>query len=164
MHDFCDRKDIFQTKYFKLFFKSHGDILKMFELIKIGNQRINDLVDLKSEAEIILGGFYSVQFFLNDKGLSYLFKLRNFSSNRPYILVKQDSSVFKELNVGDIFDMQYNQNESLGASKRFKTQIISKNSHDRYPGHSMVELSIINNPDGEKIKPNGPHGSKKEQN
>jgi hypothetical protein len=117
----------------------------MFELIKIGNQSVNDLVECRSEVKTILDEFYSVQFFLNGKGPSYLFKLRNISSNRSCILVKQDSSVFKELNVGDILDMEYNQPESLGAGKLLKTQIASKNSHDRYTGHSIVELSVIDN-------------------
>jgi len=116
----------------------------MFELIKIGNESVNDVVECRSEARTILDEYYSVQFFLNEKGPGYLFKLRNISSNAPCILVKQDSSVFKELEVGDILDMEYNQPESLGG-KLFKTQIASKNSHDRYTGHSIVELSIIDN-------------------
>ena len=117
----------------------------MFELIKIGNERVNDLAECRSEARTILNEYYSVQFFLNDKGPTYLFKLRNISSNGPCILVKQESSVFKELKVGDILDMEYNQPESLGAGKLLKTQIASKNSHDRYTGHSIVELSVIDN-------------------
>jgi len=116
----------------------------MFELIMIGNQGVNDLAEGRSEEKTILNEFYSVQFFLNGKKPGYLFKLRNISSNRPCILVKQDSFVFKELNVGDILDMEYNQPESLGGTL-FKTKITSKNSHDRYAGHSIVELSIIDN-------------------
>ena len=117
----------------------------MFELVMIGNQSVNDLVECRSEARTIWDEYHSVQFFLNAKGPTYLFKLRNISSNGPCILVKQDSSVFKELNVGDILDMEYNQPELLGAGKLFKTQITSKNSHDRYTGYSIVELSIIDN-------------------
>ena len=59
--------------------------------------------------------------------------------------MKQDSPVFEELKVGDILDMEYNHSESLGTSKLLKTKIASKNSHDRYTGHSVVELSIIGN-------------------
>ena len=116
----------------------------MFELVMIGDESVNDLVEHGSEAKTILEDYHSVEFFLNDKGPTYLFKLRNISSNGPCILVKQDSSVFKKLKVGDILDMEYNQPESLGG-KLFKTQIASKNSHDRYTGHSIVELSIIDN-------------------
>jgi hypothetical protein len=117
----------------------------MFELIKTGNHNVIDLAERKLKAQIVLGEYHSVQFFLNGSGLSHLFRLRYNNSNGPYVLVKQDSSVFKELKVGDILDMEYNPSESLGAGKLLKTQIASKNSHDRYTGHSIVELSILDN-------------------
>ena len=117
----------------------------MFELVKIGNQRVKDLVEHESVAETILHEFYSVQFFLNGRKPYYQFKLRNMPSNRPCILVKKDSPVLTELQVGDILDMQYNKPDSLDDTKLFKTQITSKNSHDCYTGHSIVELSIIDN-------------------
>jgi hypothetical protein len=117
----------------------------MFKLVKIGNQNTNNFDGSKSEAKTIIDEHYSVQFFLNGKVPPYLFKLRNNSSNKPYILIKQDSSIFKELNVGDILDMEYNHADSLGNGKLFKTLISSKIPHDRYTGHFMVELSVINN-------------------
>ena len=117
----------------------------MFELIKIGNQMVNDLAECKHEKKAILGWYYSVHFFLNGKRPSYLFRLRNKTSNKPYILVKKDSSVFNELKVGDILDMEYNRSESLGGGKTFKTLITSKIPHDHYTGYSIVEFSIINN-------------------
>lgn len=119
----------------------------MFELVMIGNKSVNDLAECRTEAKTISNEFYSVQFFLNAKEIFYKFKLRNVSSNGPCILVKQDSPVFTELQVGDILDMEYSKPESLGASKLFKTQITSKIPHDRYTGHSIVELTIIDNKD-----------------
>lgn len=123
----------------------------MSESIRIGNQSASELDYCRSEAKTILDEYYSVQFSLNGKVPSYLFKLRNNSSNKPYILVKQNSSVFKELNVGDILDMEYNQSESLGNGNLFKTLISSKNPHDRYIGYSIVELSIIDNRERNKL-------------
>lgn len=117
----------------------------MIELSEAGNQSVIDLAEHRSEAKTILDEFYSVQFFLKGKGIFYQFKLRNASSNRPCILVKMDSPVFKELQVGDILDMKYNNPELLDASRLFKTQITSKKSHDHYTGYSIVELSIIDN-------------------
>ena len=117
----------------------------MFELSKTGNQSVIDLVKYRSEVKPILDEFYSVQFFLKRKGILYQFKLRTTSSNKPCIIVKKDSPVFTELQVGDILDMKYNNPESLDASRLFKTQIISKNPHDCYTGHSIIGLSIINN-------------------
>lgn len=117
----------------------------MFELVSIGNQSATNFDDCRSETITISDEYYSVQFFLNGRVPAYLYKLRNNSSSRPYILVKKDSPVFKELNVGDMLDMEYNQAESVGNGKTFKTLITSKILHDRYTGHSIVELSIIKN-------------------
>jgi len=115
----------------------------MFELIKIGNQRVNDLTGYRPESEAILSEFHSVQFFLNGNEILYQFKLRNTSSNRPYILVKEESPVFTELQVGDILDMEYINPQSSDANSLFKTQITTKNAHDFYTGHSIIGLSII---------------------
>ena len=117
----------------------------MFELSEAGNQSVIDLAEYRSKAITILDEFYSVQFFLKGKGIFYQFKLRNTSLNRPCVLVKKDSPVFTELQVGDILDMKYNNPKSSDASRLFKTQITSINSHDCYTGHSIVELSIIDN-------------------
>lgn len=91
----------------------------------------------------ILDNYYSVQFSLNDMGPIYLFKLRNISLSEPCILVKEDSSVFEQLEVGDILDMKFNTMELSVPNKLLKTKIISKNSHDLFTGHSLVGLSII---------------------
>ena len=117
----------------------------MFELIETGNRSVFDLAEYKSKAETILEEFYSVQFFLNGKGIFFQFKLRNTSSNKPCILVKKDSPVLKELQVGDTWEMEYNNPESLEASRLFRTQITSINAHSCYKGHSIVELSIMDN-------------------
>ena len=117
----------------------------MFELIKIGNHNVIDLAEYRFKAKFILGGYHSVQFNLNGSELSYLFRLRFNISDRPYILVKQDSPVFKQLKVGDLMDMEYNRSKPLGGGKTFKTLITSKIPHDQYKGYSIVELSIINN-------------------
>ncbi len=117
----------------------------MFKLVMIGNQSVNDLAECRSEAKTPLDGYDSVQFFLNEKKPPCLFRLRNKTSNKPYILVKKYSSVFNELKVGDILYMEYHQSESLGGGKLFKTLITSKIPHNRYTGHSLVELSISDN-------------------
>ena len=119
----------------------------MFKLVMIGNKSVNDLAECRTEVKTISNEFYSVQFFLNANEMFYKFKLRNISSNGQCILVKQDSPVFTELKVGDILDMEYSKPESLSDSKLLKTQITSKIPHNRYKGHSIVELTIIDNKD-----------------
>jgi hypothetical protein len=140
---FAEKNEKSQIYFSRSNLKGYKDSIQMFKLIKIGNQSINDLSEYGSEEKTILDEFYSVHFFLNCNEPSYIFKLRNIPSKRPSILVKRDSSVFRELNVGDILDMEYSQSGSLGDSKIFKTLITSKIPHDRYKGHSIVELSII---------------------
>ena len=124
----------------------------------IGNHNVNDLDECELKAKTMLNEYYSVQFYLNGKGPSYLFRLRNKTSSKPYILVKKDSFVFNELKVGDILDMEFNQSESLGSGKLFKTLITSKTPHNHYTGHSIIELSIIGNLEGNMIKPNVSYG------
>ena len=106
----------------------------------------NNLAENKAASRYILDNYYSVQFSLNDKGPIYLFKLRDISFKGPCILVKEDSSVFKQLEVGDILHMEFNPPELSVPNKLLKTRIISKNSHDLFTGHSLVGLSIIEEP------------------
>ena len=117
----------------------------MFELIKIGDNNVIDLEERRFKSKIVSGEYHCVQFFLNGSGLSHLFRLRYDTSNGPYFLVKQDSSTFRELKTGDLLDMKYNQADSLGEGKTFKTLITSKIPHDQYRGYSIVKLSIIDN-------------------
>ena len=99
------------------------------------------------ELRTILDKYYSVQFSLSKMDPAYLFKLRDISSNGLCILVKQDSTVFRQLNEGDILDMEYNPTRSSGPTKLLKTQITSKNCYDRFKGHSLVELKVLTDVD-----------------
>ena len=106
---------------------------------------VDNCIEIRSELRTILDKYYSVQFSLSKMAPTYLFKLRDISSNGLCILVKQDSAVFRQLNEGDILDMEYNPTRSSGPTKLLKTQITSKNCYDRFKGHSLVELMIIDN-------------------
>ena len=112
------------------------------------NTVVNRSAGRKSDSRTILDNFYSVQFSLNHMGPTYLFKLRDIPLNGLCILVKEDSSVLKELKVGDILDMEYNTTGLSDSSKRLKTQVSYKNCHDRFAGHSLVGLSIVDKQDG----------------
>lgn len=101
----------------------------------------------EDESRTILDQYYSVQFSLSKMDPTYLFKLRNISDNGLCILVKQDSSAFKQLKVGNVVDMEYNPTESSGPTKLLKTQITSKNCYDRFKGHSLVELKVLTDVD-----------------
>jgi len=104
---------------------------------------VDNFTEIRSELRTILDKYYSVQFSLRKMDPVYLFKLRNISDNGLCILVKQDSTVFRQLKEGDILDMEYNPKEFSDPTKLLKTKITSKNCYDRFKGHSLVELSII---------------------
>ena len=106
----------------------------------------NNLAESITLSRYILDNYYSVQFSFNDMGPIYQFKLRHISLNGPCILVKEDSNVFKQLEVGDILHMEFNPMKLSVPNKLLKTQIISKNSHDRFTGHTLIGLSIIEEP------------------
>ncbi len=109
------------------------------------NTFTNELALYRSEPINFMDKYFSVQFSLNDMGASYIFKLRNISLNGVCILVKEDSAVLKHLKIGDMLDMKYNLRRSQGSTKPLKTLIrgISKNPKNLFMGHSLVELSII---------------------
>lgn len=135
------------------FKRTNCRILKMFRSVATletmeEKNATKNFAESKVESRTILDNYYSVQFTLSRMDPAYLFKLRDISSNGLCILVKQDSTVFKQLKVGDVVDMEYNPKEFSGSTKLLKTQITSKNCYDRFKGHSLVELSIIDNEDG----------------
>lgn len=107
---------------------------------------MNNLAESKPLSRYVLDNYYSVQFSLNEMGPIYQFKLRNISLNGPCILVKENSDVFKQLEVGDILHMEFNPMELSVPNKLLKTQIISKNSHNLSTGHALIGLSIIEEP------------------
>jgi hypothetical protein len=102
---------------------------------------LNRSTEKKAESRDIIDKFFSVQFSLN--GPTYLFKLRDIPENGLSILVKEGSEVLRELEVGDILDIQYNNPELSSSSKILKTKISSKHFHNRLSGHYLVGLSII---------------------
>lgn len=104
---------------------------------------MDNLAENRSDSRNILDKFFSVQFSMNEKGPVYLFKLRDKSTNEPYILVKEDSCVSEQLEVGDVLYMEYNSPGFSKPNKLLKTQIISKNSHNLFTGHFLVGLSIV---------------------
>ena len=97
----------------------------------------------RSEPRNVLNKYYSVQFYINGMDSAYLFKLRDIPLNGLCILVKEDSPVLKELEVGDILNMGYHPLETPESPKLLKTRVTSKSAYDRFSGHSLIGLSIL---------------------
>jgi len=109
----------------------------------------SNMDEKRIEPRTILDKYYSVQFMLNGVGPTYLFKLRDISSNGLCILVKEDSGVLKHLKVGDMLTMEFKPPELTGTSKLLKTQIrhITKGKEGRFMGHYLVGLLILEKTD-----------------
>ena len=99
----------------------------------------------RSEPRTLLDRYYSVEFAFNEQGPVYQFKLRNVSSTGLCILVRENSAVMRQLQVGDILDMRYCSPENPVPAKAFKTRIqhITQDEGGRFKDHYLVGLSIV---------------------
>ena len=88
--------------------------------------------------------YYSIEFKVEDPGLSYRFKLRDISSTGMCILVKETSELLNYIKTGDILNVKYYFEEPLEKKELITTRIkhITKNNHGRYKGHYLVGLEI----------------------
>ncbi|MBC8200161.1 MAG: PilZ domain-containing protein [Desulfobacterales bacterium] len=105
----------------------------------------NGCIERRSEPRKMIDKYFRVE--LSKDGLThfYNFKLRDISSKGMCILVKEGSDVLKSLKVGDILDMKYYTEEHSSQPQQFKTKIkyITKDHQERFKGHCLVGLSII---------------------
>ena len=80
---------------------------------------IDNLTKIKYGLKAVLDKYYSVQFHLIRIDSSYLSKLRNLSENGLILLIKQGFFAFKQLQVVDVPDIEYNPIQFSG-HKTFK--------------------------------------------
>ncbi len=105
----------------------------------------NGCIERRSEPRKMIDKYFRVEFSKSGLTYFYNFKLRDISSKGMCILVKEDSDVLKSLKVGDILDMKYYTEEHSSQPQQFKTKIkyITKDHQERFKGHCLVGLSII---------------------
>jgi len=77
--------------------------------------------------------------------MAYLFKLRDFSKTGLGILVKENSDILKQINIGDILEMKYYPFEEKSQPRLLKTQIrhISMPESGKHKKHMVVGLYIM---------------------
>ena len=105
----------------------------------------NERTDKRSESRTIIDQYYSVEFSIHDTLYVYQFKIWNISSKGICVIVKEDSDILKHIKVGDVLDLKYYETESPSQSKFLKTELrhITKNEQERFKGHYLVGLSIL---------------------
>ncbi len=102
----------------------------------------------RSENRKSIDQFYCVEIDLGSHLPIYQFKVRNISGHRACVLVKEDSSILKSLEIDQKLKMNYWSGENLGTTKTWHVQIkhITKQIHGSFKGHFIVGFSILNNP------------------
>jgi hypothetical protein len=105
----------------------------------------NGCIERRSEPRKMIDKYFRVEFSKSGLTHFYNFKLRDISSKGMCILVKEGSDVLKSLKAGDILDMKYYTEEQSSQPNQLKTKIkyITKDHQERFKGHCLVGLSII---------------------
>ncbi len=88
--------------------------------------------------------FHSVEMKLASLPI-YLFKLKNISPNGACFLIKEDSSMLKHLEVGQILDMRYHAEDEMEPSEIFRSEIkyIEKNFSGPFKGHYSIGIMLL---------------------
>lgn len=89
--------------------------------------------------------YYSVEFNLDDIVPLYQFKLRNSESMSLFVLVKEDSEILNQLEVGRVLEMKY-YNADITCPPEYRTTQINNITNERagrFSGHCVVGLSIL---------------------
>lgn len=78
---------------------------------------------------------------------TYVFKLRDISPVGMGVLVKEDSDLLNQIEMGQILNMRYNLAQRADSSACFETLIeqITKDAQGRFKGHLIVGLSVLKN-------------------
>jgi hypothetical protein len=105
----------------------------------------NKLVETRSEPVEQVNQRYSVKFSIDGSNVPYQLKILHKAIKSMYFLVKDNTDLFRRLNVGDILNMEYYQTDITYPSQYLKTAIrhITKKRQARLKGHYLVGLDIL---------------------
>jgi len=105
----------------------------------------NMLVERKSERRKQVDEHYSIKFSLDGSNIPYQLKILNKATKFMYFLVKDNTDLFRRLNVGDILNMEYYETDITYPSEYLETVIrhINKRRQARLKGHCLVGLEIL---------------------
>ena len=114
-----------------------------------GSGVTNDQVEKRAEPRTELEKYHSVEFKVADLGSLYQFKIWNMSSKGMCLLVREDSHILENLEVGTVLDMKYHTTDFSLPPEELRTQIkhVTKEDQGRFKGHYLVGLLILENQD-----------------
>ena len=99
----------------------------------------------RAEPRTELEKYHSVEFKVTELGYLYQFKIWNMSSKGMCLLVREDSAILNDLEVGKVLNMKYHTTDFSVPPEELKTEIkhITKEDQGRYKGHHLVGLLIL---------------------
>jgi hypothetical protein len=92
------------------------------------------------------GGFYSVEFAVDEPHPIYQFKIWHSESSPMFVVVKENSAVLPKLKAGNVLNMTYYSSDAQCPKKQIETRIghISSERKGRFEGHCTIDLVPIN--------------------
>jgi hypothetical protein len=104
-----------------------------------------DTEELRLEIREAASEFAAVEFKPSTSALSYVFKLRDFSSSGLGLLVKQDSEFLKCIRTQDIMIIKYHKGNTATEPQYIKVQVrhISAPVNGRPENHMVVGLLFL---------------------
>ena len=111
------------------------------ETLSIIQESVKTNEDLKSRA----AQYHSVEVSIHGLDYLYQFKIRNISSESMNVIVRENSGILNELEVGKRFTMKYYTDDFARSTDSLDTEIIhiTRADEGRFKGHYIVGLSIV---------------------
>jgi len=96
----------------------------------------------KINASMQSGGFYSVEFAIDDPHPLYQFKIWRSESRSMFVVVKENSAVLPKLKAGSVLNMTYYSSDAQCPKTQIETRIgnINNAHRGRFEGHCTVDL------------------------
>jgi len=112
----------------------------------IGRNLMNQLQEKRAEKRNSANKYFSVEISMSSSAQIYQFKIWNISSKGLCLVVRQDSHLIKDLDVGKVLKMKYYRPDTSIPAEYLQTQIahITRCDHGPFNGHYLVGLSILN--------------------
>ena len=104
------------------------------------------LVERRSAPRKQVDQYYSLEFSIDGRSVTYQFRVWNKATRSMGFLVEQNSDILPRLKVGKTLDVKYHSTDSGNHSEYLETLIghITKVDQGRLKGHYLVGLEISN--------------------
>ena len=92
------------------------------------------------------GGYYSVEFAVDQPHPIYQFKIWHNESSSMFVVVKENSAVLPKLKAGNVLNMTYYSSDAQCPKKQMETRIghINNAREGRFQGHCTIDLLPVN--------------------